>query len=112
MVRNLHRPLCDPQERDCTHAIERYIWDGDQLVYELRAPGDTSDALETAYGSGRKHGRVAYVHGGGIDTPLGLVRYDFGTVPLVPHADWPGQWELATDEDRTAALTPIMPSSA
>jgi len=99
LVRNLHRPYCDTQERDCTHAIERYIWDGDQLLYELRAPGDTSDALETEYGSGRKHGRVAYVHGGGIDTPLGLVRYDFGTVLLVPHADWRGQWELATDED-------------
>jgi hypothetical protein len=39
------------------------------------------------------------VHGGGIDTPLGLVRYDFGTLLLVPHADWWGQWELATGED-------------
>jgi RHS repeat-associated protein len=102
MVRNLHRPFCDPQERDCTHAIERYIWDGDQLLWELRAPGDTSDNLEVQYTSGREYGRVAYVHGRGIDVPLGIARWNYvagASFLLVPHLDWRGQWELGTDED-------------
>jgi RHS repeat-associated protein len=94
MVRNLHRPFCDPQERDCTHTIERYIWDGDQILWELRAPGDT-------YGSGKEYGRVAYVNGRGIDAPLGIARLSYvgGSFLLVPHMDWRGQWELGTDED-------------
>jgi RHS repeat-associated protein len=103
MVRNLHRPYCDSTERDCTHAIERYIWDGDQLLYELRAPGDTSDNLEYEAGTGDQFGRVAYVHGPGIDAPLGIVRDRYeswnSTFLLVPHSDWRGQWELGTDED-------------
>jgi len=102
LVRNLHRPFCDPQERDCTHAIERYIWDGDQLLWELRAPGDTSDNLEVQYTSGREYGRVAYVHGRGIDVPLGIARWNYvagASFLLVPHLDWRGQWELGTDED-------------
>ena len=72
LVRNLHRPFCDPQERDCTHTIERYVWDGDQILWELRAPGDTSDNLEVQYTTGREYGLVAYVHGRGIDVPLGI----------------------------------------
>jgi RHS repeat-associated protein len=101
LVRNLHRPFCDPQERDCTHTIERYIWDGDQLLWELRAPGDTSDNLEVQYGSGDEYGLVAYVNGGGIDAPLGIARWNHGSGSflLVPHMDWRGQWELGTDED-------------
>ena len=86
LVRNLHRPYCDTQERDCTHAIERYIWDGDQILWELRAPGDTSDELEAQYTTGREYGLVAYVHGRGIDVcpkgrariaPFGLLYTDF-----------------------------------
>jgi RHS repeat-associated protein len=102
MVRNLHRPFCDPQERDCTHTIERYIWDGDQILWELRAPGDTSDNLEVQYGSGDEYGLVAYVNGRGIDAPLGIARSAYspgGSFLLVPHLDWRGQWELGTDEE-------------
>jgi RHS repeat-associated protein len=105
LVRSVHRPFCDAPEQQCSHTIERFIWDGDQLLYELRAPGDTSDNLEAPDGTGRQYGRVAYVHARGLDAPLGVVRQNYEgwkpTFLLVPHSDWRGQWEMGTQPDGT-----------
>jgi len=54
------------------------------------------------YTTGREYGLVAYVHGRGIDVPLGIARSAYspgGSFLLVPYLDWRGQWELGTDED-------------
>ncbi|CAA9297525.1 MAG: hypothetical protein AVDCRST_MAG68-145, partial [uncultured Gemmatimonadetes bacterium] len=85
--------------------MERFVWDGDQVLYEIRYPGgDTKSMLEADTvtvnnGSGYKctpeevvdgnlncyknkystfYGRVAYTHGAGIDQPLSLARVGYG----------------------------------
>ncbi|HEX8361042.1 MAG TPA: RHS repeat-associated core domain-containing protein [Longimicrobium sp.] len=85
--------------------IERFAWDGDQVLYEMRYPGgDTRPLLEADTttvnnGTGYKcppeevvdgelncfrnrystfYGRVAYTHGAGIDQPLSLIRIGYG----------------------------------
>jgi len=49
-------------------------------------------------------GRVLYVHGGGIDQPLGMVRMDYSynfpdPVLIVPHANWRSAYETSTFSD-------------
>jgi hypothetical protein len=81
------------------------VWDGDQILYEIRAPGGAvSDAtLEDDTQQGNLYyGGVAYTHGVGIDQPLEIIRmgwtpsYDSsyglstwnGPYPVIPHDDW------------------------
>lgn len=84
--------------------IERYVWDQDQLLYEIRYPGggrqpldslerDTStvaDSVCLSYCAGDPeamtwmwryyphYGRVMYLHGLGIDQPLSIFRAGYG----------------------------------
>ncbi|HEX7049859.1 MAG TPA: RHS repeat-associated core domain-containing protein [Longimicrobiales bacterium] len=96
LVRTQHAPFGAVEGHD---AITRMVWDGSQLLGELRAPGGEEDNLEAAYGSGAQYGRVAYVHGGALaalDAPLGVYRKDFsssGPTLIVPFANWRGQYE-------------------
>jgi RHS repeat-associated protein len=92
-----HYPECKDSQT-CNHAIERYIWDGDQVLYELRANGSKSANLETQWGSGIYYGRVGYVHGPGIDAPLGVMRMDhsLGSFFMAPHANARGQYLRGT----------------
>ncbi|MDB4906773.1 MAG: hypothetical protein JWO05_1557 [Gemmatimonadetes bacterium] len=82
-------------------AIERYIWDGSNILYESRQPGGlkrTSTQLESeAFGvaGGEAHyGIVGYTHGLGVDAPLLVQR---STLTLVPHATFRGQYYAGTD---------------
>jgi RHS repeat-associated protein len=82
------KPLC---ENPCTEAFERYVWDGDQLLYELRSSSGSSQ-----YSSGKQYGRTGYVHGPGIDAPLAIMRKDFqssAAIRINPFANWRGQYE-------------------
>jgi len=92
----------------CKSAIERYVWDGDQILFEIRYPGwDTvsTSNLErdttTLGADGRFYGRVAYTHAGGIDRPLGVIRIGYGDdfadglgyaqfapMAVTPHVSW------------------------
>lgn len=57
----------------CDYYIERTIWDGDQVLFELRANGHdtlTAAQLDAHYSTGLSWGKVGYVHAGGIDKPL------------------------------------------
>jgi RHS repeat-associated protein len=76
--------LCTGSE--CTSAIERYVWSGDQLLYEIRAPG------------GDEFGRVGYTHAAGIDAPLSVIRtgHVSGNVTLIPHSDYRGAYHAAS----------------
>lgn len=100
-----HRPQC---ATECNHALERYVWDGDQLLYEMRSNGATGTNLDAQTGSGRQYGRVGYMHGPGIDAPLGVMRFNHtgvgGGAPylVVPHVNWRGQYERATRADGTS----------
>jgi len=96
----------------CASTITRTVWDGDQLLYEIRAPGGNVPAatLEDDNAQGPFYGRVAYTHGPGIDQPLEIVRMGFplnvaatyglgtwnGPYPVIPYADWHGVMDGAT----------------
>jgi RHS repeat-associated protein len=92
----------------CKSAIERYIWDGDQLLFEVRVPGDSgkSDAALNADTStvSAHYGRIGYVHGFGIDAPIGLDRN--GTV-IIPHSNWRGFYDAGADTAGNAFTTDI-----
>jgi YD repeat-containing protein len=91
VTHTVHTPFCDTR---CGATIERTIWDGAQVLVELRAAGDGD--LNAQYGTSREHGRVSYLHGPGIDQPLALYRRDFltsGTIRVRPRTDWRGQYE-------------------
>jgi len=89
-------------EGPCQSAIERYVWDGDDLLKEIRYPGRngiSADSLEVNYGIifrqdtiqihendpividtvySPYYGTVTYTNGGTIDRPVMLERRDYG----------------------------------
>jgi RHS repeat-associated protein len=103
----------------CLNTLRRIVWDGDQVLYEISAPGssmataaqmeaDTGLAVpfflnqqHTAVEGFFPYGRVMYEHGGGIDAPLGVVRMDYSSElrdpqVIVPHNDWRGTYDRGT----------------
>jgi RHS repeat-associated protein len=96
----------------CASSITRNVWDGDDLLYEIRAPGGnvSTATLEDDHASGDNYGGIAYTHGLGIDQPLDLIRsgylddfgveYDMqhwgGPFAIVPLADWRGGYRAGT----------------
>jgi len=90
----------------CKSAIERFVWDGEQILYELRAPGGASDPLDDIppyTGDDTKYGWVGYTHGPGLDAPLDLFRMDFADTTRVtlPHTNWRGAYDAGTDTTGT-----------
>jgi len=95
---------------DCDLSVRRFVWDGDQILYEIRYPAgggggaplasieqDTGRAtpIHSGYDGWGPYGRVVYTHGPGIDAPLGLVRMNFNDTLSAPftvvlHRDWRG----------------------
>lgn len=63
-----------------------------------------------------QHGRVLYVHAGGLDQPLGLVRMDYShdfpaPTLVVPHASWRGGDESGTVVADTVCKNVWLPTS-
>jgi RHS repeat-associated protein len=88
---------------DCAQTMERFIWDGDQLLTELRDYGWWGEDPYTLNGNGSStgafYGQAAYVYALGLfgpDTPL-LVSGNIGTI--VPQANWRGNYEDGTATD-------------
>jgi RHS repeat-associated protein len=86
---------------ECPSAIERYVWSGDQLLYEIRAPGGdnaTPAQLESDVPSGDEYGRVGYTHAAGIDAPLSVIRtgYVSGNITIIPHSDYRGSYHAGS----------------
>ncbi|MGH7719328.1 MAG: RHS repeat-associated core domain-containing protein, partial [Gemmatimonadaceae bacterium] len=74
-------------DQGCKHLIRRTVWDGDQELYEMQYRVDSTsaatlvasleaDTVTLAADTGF-YGRVAYVHAGGIDRPLALIRIGY-----------------------------------
>ena len=84
--------LCDEAHVTCHDTIERFVWDGSQILAEVRA----TDASNAAAGgpAGTQTGRIVYVHPGGVDAPAGMVR---NGVPYALHANWRGLYAFATN---------------
>lgn len=91
----------------CKSAIERYVWDGDRKLYEIRVPGGnalSTAALEADTATGPFYGRIGYVHAAGIDAPLALDR---DGLVVVPHANWRGLYDTGTDTLGQSCCTTI-----
>jgi RHS repeat-associated protein len=109
-VRSRLTTNCNSGGAACGYA-ERTIWDGDQVLYEVRTPG--GDASTYAYhmeedgytlgGSDEGHfGIVGYTHGGGIDQPLAIHHRSVpgvGSVTIIPYANWQGDYAFGTTDN-------------
>lgn len=91
-----HDALCDQLPRAT-------VWDGAQVLVEIRAPGGTevpestweSDNPHTSLNTGYHFGRVSYTLALGIDAPLGVTRTGLTANPAItvyPHANWRGEF--------------------
>ncbi|HEY2849000.1 MAG TPA: RHS repeat-associated core domain-containing protein [Gemmatimonadaceae bacterium] len=91
---------------DCAQTMERYAWDGDQLLVEARDYGwwgadpSTLNGFGLSAGSGNFYGAATYSYAlnlFGPDAPLLLVPPSGGTV--IPEASWRGNYEDGTAPD-------------
>ncbi|HEX2207410.1 MAG TPA: hypothetical protein VHG93_06990, partial [Longimicrobium sp.] len=95
IVRSDQSRLCNSSTQvQCVSHITRYVWSGDQVLWELRAPGGSGVDLEQTWGSHDQMGWVSYFHAKGIDRPLTITKYGKGTV--VTHQNWRGQFARGT----------------
>lgn len=101
----------------CFSTVERIVWDGDQVLYEIRYPdGDTvsTASLErdtvTINSVLAPYGRATYTNGPGLDHPVNVIRMGyslgFASVPewyraiaLFPHENWRGLGDFGTFDD-------------
>jgi RHS repeat-associated protein len=96
--------------RDCIQSVVRTVWDGDQMLYEVSAPGasgspaqemerDTGHSVPLLFsGNYYGYGRVAYAHGLGIDDPATVVRVEYSdtlpwAVSIQPVSSWAGRYD-------------------
>jgi len=96
----------------CFQAAVRTVWDGDQVLYEISAPGYTGAGAalmeqdtgivvkqDTAHNAPYfPHGRVLYTHGQQLDRPLSLIRMEYSDsfyapVLILPNANWHGVYD-------------------
>jgi RHS repeat-associated protein len=100
--RRLERPdaLCPIMDKasGCLSVVERTVWDGDQVLAEIRADGglqSTSTAMECDGGCALSRpaleGRVLYTTGAGLDHPLDVIRLDWYNDVIVPVYSWRGR---------------------
>lgn len=101
-----HTP-CTLSEWKCLSTIDRYVWDGDQLVAEFRDPGSNDQPEENLNASGtfgNFTGMVRYTHAGGIDEPLAVWGGSSAPYGVVPHLSWRGNYEAGSDIQTGALL--------
>ena len=115
LVRTRRDGLCNTTQTntvDCTSGIERYVWAGDNILWELRGPGgnsETASRLELDYTTGVEYGIVGYTHAGGVDRPLVAYKTAGGNsgAVVVPHMNWRGLFSLGTNVAGGASTTPV-----
>jgi RHS repeat-associated protein len=86
--------LCNAPGYTCISSVTRFVWWGDQLLWEMKSPQGTYPP--------EAGGTVSYTHAGGIDRPLAIWKSDVGTI--IPHENWRGQMARSTFGMRTAEL--------
>jgi hypothetical protein len=89
-------------ESRCVNGVTRTVWDGDQILAEIRAPIATAEQDTgrvppvTLFDHG--YGQVLYTHGPSLDHPLKVTRLSYDSVfpsPLwiTPHTNWQGSYD-------------------
>jgi RHS repeat-associated protein len=115
LVRTRRDGLCQTTQTntvDCTSGIERFVWAGDNILWEMRGPGastEAADRLEQEYAMGVEYGIVGYTHAGGVDRPLVTYKTNGGNsgAVVVPHMNWRGLFSLGTNPSGGASTTPV-----
>ena len=113
LVRSLVDSACFYQF--CPHTLERTVWDGDEVLYEIRYRGgnsslssepDTISYPDTISGVlYHPYGRVAYTNGPTLDQPLDIIRMGFDVdsfvnpIVLIPHKDWHDRYDVGSYDD-------------
>jgi RHS repeat-associated protein len=89
---------CTLPEPECMSTMDRFVWDGDQLLIELRAkmPYTTHGwSLEVEESGGNFYGKIRYAHADDMDRPV-LFWQDNGTA-IVPHWNFRGMAVWGSD---------------
>jgi RHS repeat-associated protein len=114
LVRTRRDGLCNTSQStvDCTSGIERFVWSGDNILWELRGPGastETADRLEVESALGQEYGIVGYTHAGGVDRPLVAYKTAGGNAGavVVPHMNWRGLFSRGTNPSGGTSTTPV-----
>ncbi|MDQ2930849.1 MAG: DUF4157 domain-containing protein [Gemmatimonadota bacterium] len=107
----------------CVSSIVRTVWDGNQMLYEMRTNADTMSAYYSArnweddFSSDPtlgQFGRVGYTYGTQLDQPLSMMRIGLGKVGtlgtqvnMIVHVDYKGAIDGATCVTGSAQCTGI-----
>jgi RHS repeat-associated protein len=87
----------------------RYVWDGSQILYEIRTQASVQCVDIDIYCLANDYGRVGYVHGPALDTPLEAFRADgyleFSRMFL--HPDWRGTITLGSRQNGEQDAPPL-----
>ena len=104
---------------ECYGAIQRTVWDGDQILYEIRQLADSNtaaidlerDKSATYPGPAAQFGIASYIQGPQIDEPVAMVRHLADTVGgverLALHRNWRGEVDLTTWASGTNASVTV-----
>ncbi|MBI2795524.1 MAG: RHS repeat-associated core domain-containing protein, partial [Gemmatimonadetes bacterium] len=96
MIRDTANRICTAQDKSsgCRNEVSRTVWDGDQVLYDVKIAADTIGEASEGYPTNATFtGSVGYTHAGGVDTPLDLFK---GTDIVLPYADYRGQFDKGT----------------
>ena len=91
---------------DCVSALQRYVWDGDQVLYEIRTDGSDSTTWSAMSSNSpstlrslpfNPYGVVGYTHVTGVDVPSQIFKTatSAGLQVIVPHVNWRGVYDSA-----------------
>jgi RHS repeat-associated protein len=97
LLRSVRDSVCtrDAGASRCDESIQRFVWDGDQLLFETYSPaGAAASPAQLEQGSLTYY--RAYTHGPGIDRPLAVTSSGTAAGVVVPHLNWRGLYDAGT----------------
>jgi RHS repeat-associated protein len=112
LVRTTRDGVCvtNSTDVDCTSGIERFVYAGDNVLWEMRGPGSagsTTAELDQAVGTGQEYGAIGYTHAGGVDRPLAAYKPGVNAAVIPPHTNWRGQFSGGTYLQGSQSTAPV-----
>ena len=115
VLRSLNDSSCIQSSNQCVSTIERTVYDGNEILYEIRMPGGDNvpaadlerDSMPAPTGTLAYYGRIAYASGLTIDRPLSIIRMGYNTtwpnpIAIFPHVNWRGLFDTGSFPDGRA----------